>query len=80
MNKIFTKHKSSQALYLYIIDVLDLAGTLQKYVLDRLLDQRVTFAIVVNKVDIINRRYLNRNKIMDVVRQTMMELMRDGRD
>jgi hypothetical protein len=37
MSKVLKKHKDLPVMYLYVVDILDLAGTLQKYAFDRLM-------------------------------------------
>jgi GTPase Era involved in 16S rRNA processing len=57
--------------YFYVIDVLDIAGSFKKFVFDRLLAENIDFCVVINKVDIINQKYLNKHLILDVVRKRM---------
>jgi ribosome biogenesis GTPase A len=64
MNKIFKKHKSLPVTYLYVIDILDIAGSFKKYVFNRLVDQQSQIFIVVNKLDIANEKYLNRHFVV----------------
>ena len=54
MNKLFKKHKNSPIFYIYLIDVMDIAGSLKEYVFNRLLEEDVEFCVVINKLDIIN--------------------------
>lgn len=71
MSKVFKKHKEAPVIYLYVVDILDIAGSLQKYVFDRLIDRQVELAIVVNKLDIANEKYLNKHLVMQAVRNLM---------
>lgn len=54
MDKVFKKHKELPVLYLFLVDVLDIAGSFRKYVFDRLIKKDVSFVVVVNKLDIVN--------------------------
>jgi ribosome biogenesis GTPase A len=77
MSKIIKKHNSLPTTFIYLIDVLDIAGTFKKYVFDRLLDADVTFCVVINKLDIVNLKYLNQHLILDEVKKMMIEFISD---
>ena len=64
MTKIFKKHTNSPTFYLYLVDVMDIAGSLKEYVFNRLLEEDVEFCVVINKLDIVNEKYLNRHAIL----------------
>lgn len=80
MSKVFKKHKNIPTFYIYLVDVLDIAGSFKKYVFDRFIEENVDFCIAINKLDIVNEKYLNRHKILDAVRAMMLEFIseRDG--
>jgi hypothetical protein len=40
MAKVFKKHNEIPVLYIYVVDILDIAGSFQKYVFDMLINQR----------------------------------------
>ena len=75
MTKLFKKHTNSPIFYIYMVDVMDIAGSLKEYVLNRLLEENVEFCVVVNKLDIINEKYLNKHAILEAVRKRMMEFI-----
>ena len=80
MTKVIKKHQNAPStLFLYILDILDIAGSFKPYVFNRLIDADVQFCIVVNKLDIVNDKYLNKHIIYDVVRSKMMEFIQ-GKD
>lgn len=58
-----------------MVDVLDVAGSFKKYVFNSLLKANVDFCIVVNKLDIVNEKYLNRHMILEAVRQRMLDFV-----
>lgn len=64
MNKVFKKHKDVPVVYLYVVDILDVAGSFQKYVFDRLIDQKSETVVILNKLDIANEKYLNKHLIL----------------
>jgi hypothetical protein len=69
MRKIFNKHRGNPHVeYFYVLDVLDLLGSLQEWLLGKLLVEGVPFSIVINKIDIINGKYLNQTNIHAVIR------------
>lgn len=77
MDKVFKKHKDLPVIYLYVVDILDIAGSFQKYVFDRLLNQKPEFVVVVNKLDIANEKYLNKHLILQTIRNRMLEFIED---
>ena len=54
MNKVFKKHKDIPVVYLYVVDILDVAGSFQKYVFDRLINEKSETIVILNKLDIAN--------------------------
>lgn len=77
MDKILKKHHKLPTLFLYLIDVLDIAGSLKKYIFIRLLEADVKFAIIINKLDIVNQKYLNKHIILQEVRNAMLTFIED---
>ena len=81
MAKVLKKHQNTPTFFIYMIDVLDIAGSFKKYVFNTLIQANVDFCIVVNKLDIVNEKYLNRHMILDAVRQRMFDFVeKDKRD
>ena len=72
MDRVTKKHKELPAIYLYVVDILDIAGSFQKYLFDRLLNQKADFVVVVNKLDIANEKYLNKHLILQTIRNRMV--------
>jgi len=60
LEKVFNKHKSYQneTHYLFVVDGMDLFGTLRKDLVHKLLEKDIQFSIVINKCDIINQKYI----------------------
>lgn len=77
MDKILKKHHKLPTLFLYLIDILDIAGSLKKYIFIRLLEADVKFAIIINKLDIVNQKYLNKHIILQEVRNAMLTFIED---
>lgn len=77
MSKIIKKHQSLPTTFIYLIDVLDIAGTFKKYVFNRLIDAGANFCIVINKLDIVNQKYLNQHIILEEVKKMMVEFISD---
>lgn len=75
MDKVFHKHENIPTFFIYVVDVLDIAGSLKKYVFDRLIDANVDFCVAVNKLDIVNEKYLNRHLLLQEVRGLMDEFV-----
>lgn len=68
LNKLFNKHKTSMVLYVYLIDVLDVLGSFQEDILFRLLSEKKEFCVVVNKLDVLNDKYLNKHLLLEYVK------------
>lgn len=77
MNKVLSKHHKTPTHFIYLVDVLDIAGTLKKYIFDRLMDAGIDFSIAINKFDIVNQEYLNKHKILQEVRNLLQEFIAD---
>ena len=75
MNKVFKKHKDLPVTYLYVLDILDIAGSFKRYVFNRLIDQKSEIFIVLNKLDIANEKYLNKHFIVKQIRNKMDEFI-----
>lgn len=77
MSKAFNKHKSGPTFFIYLLDVLDLSGSFKKYVFQRLLESGQEFCIVINKLDIVNEKYVNKHFILEEVRKRMREFVEE---
>lgn len=77
MSKVFKKHKDVPVVYIYVVDILDIAGSFQKYVFDRLLNEKSETIVTLNKLDIANEKYLNKHLILQSIRALMLEFIKD---
>lgn len=75
MERVLSKHKKHPVHYLYLVDPLDLLGTLTPYPLISLLRQESPTAIVISKQDIVNQRYLNSQQLVAATRQAIQQCL-----
>lgn len=70
---MLNRHKSTKdgVEYLFLIDAFDVLGTFQKWLFKRMLSEGLQISIIVNKIDVINKQYLNQNAIRHSVRERL---------
>ena len=74
LNKIFNRHRNNQKIgthFFLVVDVLDLLGTMADNLIHRLLSEKLTFSIIVNKSDLINKKYLNETAIRQAIKKNL---------
>ena len=72
---MFNRHKShhDSTHYLFVVDVLDIFGTLRRDLVIKLLEKAIPFSVVINKCDILNDKYLAQNLIHQEVKKLLKE-------
>lgn len=60
IDKVFNKHKTYPDVthFLFVVDALDVFGTLKQDLVFKLLEKGTPFSVVINKCDILNQKYL----------------------
>lgn len=71
MNKMLNRHKQRQVEYLFMIDAFDILGTFQEWLFNRLMQNNLKVTLVVNKLDVLNKEYLNESSMHGAVRNRL---------
>ena len=73
LEKVFKRHKSYQdgTHFLFVVDALDIFGTLRKDLVIKLLEKAIPFSVVINKCDILNEKYVSQSSVHQEVKKLL---------
>ncbi len=62
---------------MFVVDGMDVFGTLKKDLVFKLLEKNITFSVVINKCDILNDKYLVESLVHQEVKKLLKEHFHD---
>jgi ribosome biogenesis GTPase A len=74
LKKVFKKHENIEVYYLYVVDSLDILGSLREELIFSLLEKGIRFGIVLNKYDLLNQKYLAQNLVYIEMKKLLRQI------
>lgn len=62
---------------MFVVDGMDVFGTLRKDLVFKLLEKNIPFSVVINKCDILNQKYLVESMVHQEVKKLLKEHIQD---
>lgn len=76
LNKVFNRHKGQEVEYFYMVDALDILGTFQEWLFKRLIQNQLQVTLVVNKIDVMHKDYLNESALHNAIKLKLKDYLK----